>query len=180
MRSRSCVDVLPGPNAEKCFGKKTCPQFQSIADEGACRKTPVAAENHHLEAKKVAGADGCCRGPHIDIGDDDLIPVTTNVFNLPERLVAKADPALIAGDEQHLAAVAESLEQQIADLSGRLHAQRRAPGGKGRRAVDWDLEIHRLTANLRMLQRFGLDLCLGRIVSADSDEPVYIGRLGLT
>jgi hypothetical protein len=37
------------------FGKKTCPQFQSIADEGACRKTPVAAENHHLEAKKVAG-----------------------------------------------------------------------------------------------------------------------------
>ena len=109
-----------------------------------------------------------------------MIPVTTNLFNLPERLVAKADPALIAGDEQHLAAVAESLEQQIADLSGRLDAQRRAPGGKGRRAVDRDLEIHRLTANLRMLQRFGLDLCLGRTVSADSDEPVYIGRLGLT
>ena len=35
--------------------KKTLRHFQSIADWGACRKTPVAAENHHLEAKKVAG-----------------------------------------------------------------------------------------------------------------------------
>ncbi len=109
-----------------------------------------------------------------------MIPVTTNVFNLPEHLVAKADPALIAADEQHLAAVAESLEQQIADLSDQLDAQRRAPGGKGRAALDRDLEIHRLTANLRVLRRFGLDLCLGRMVSADSREPVYIGRVGLT
>jgi hypothetical protein len=29
--------------------------FQSIANWGACRKPPVAAENRHLEAKKVAG-----------------------------------------------------------------------------------------------------------------------------
>ena len=42
------------------------------------------------------------------------------------------------------------------------------------------MEIHRLTARLRVLRRFGLDLCLGRIVSADNPEPVYIGRLGLT
>jgi len=109
-----------------------------------------------------------------------VIPVTTNVFNLPERLVAKADPAMIAGDELHLAAVAESLAQQIADLSDQLDVQRKAPGGKGRVALDRDLEIHRLTANLRMLRRFGLDLCLGRMVSADSPEPVYIGRVGLT
>ena len=109
-----------------------------------------------------------------------MIPVTTTAFDLPEHLVAKADPALIAGDEQHLAAVAESLEQQIADLSERLDAQRRAPGGTGRKAMDRDLEIHRLTANLRLLRRFGLDLCLGRLVYADGSEPVYIGRLGLT
>jgi hypothetical protein len=109
-----------------------------------------------------------------------VTPVTTNVFNLPDRLVAKADPALIAGDAKHFAAVAEALEQQIADLSGRLDAQRRAPGGKGRQAVDRDLEIHRLTANLRLLRRFGLDLCLGRMVYAGGSEPVYIGRLGLT
>jgi hypothetical protein len=109
-----------------------------------------------------------------------VIPVTTNVFNLPDHLVAKADPALIAGDEQHLAAVAESLAQQIADLSDQLDAQRKAPGGKGRAALDRDLEIHRLTASLRVLRRFGLDVCLGRMVSADSPEPVYIGRVGLT
>jgi hypothetical protein len=109
-----------------------------------------------------------------------VIPVTTNVFNLPDHLVAKADPALIAGDEQHLAAVAESLAQQIADLSDQLDTQRKAPGGKGRAALDRDLEIHRLTASLRVLRRFGLDVCLGRMVSADSPEPVYIGRVGLT
>jgi Viral (Superfamily 1) RNA helicase len=109
-----------------------------------------------------------------------VIPVTTNVFNLPDHLVAKADPALIAGDEQHLAAVAESLAQQIAGLSDQLDAQRKAPGGKGRAALDRDLEIHRLTASLRVLRRFGLDVCLGRMVSADSAEPVYIGRVGLT
>ena len=62
-----------------------------------------------------------------------MIPVTTNVFNLPERLVAKADPALIAGDEEHFAAVAESLAQQIADLSDRLDASARPLGARGER-----------------------------------------------
>ena len=46
--------------------------------------------------------------------------------------------------------------------------------------MDRDLEVHRLTARLRALRRFGLDLCLGHIVGADDPEPVYIGRLGLT
>jgi DNA helicase IV len=106
-------------------------------------------------------------------------PLTTSAFDLPERLSAKADPALIAGDERHFAAIAESLEQSIAELSGRLDAERKAPGGIGQAAMDRDLEVHRLTARLRVLRRFGLDLCLGRIVGADHAEPVYIGRLGL-
>jgi hypothetical protein len=106
--------------------------------------------------------------------------LTTSAFNLPDRLAAKADPALIAGDERHFAAIAESLEQSIADLSSRLDAERQAPGGIGQKAMDRDMEIHRLTARLRTLRRFGLDLCLGRIVRADNPEPVYIGRLGLT
>ncbi len=87
---------------------------------------------------------------------------------------------LIAGDERHFVAIAESLEQSIADLSDRLDAERRAPGGIGQEAMDRDMEVHRLTARLRALRRFGLDLCLGNIVSADNPEPVYIGRLGLT
>ncbi|MFF2569323.1 RNA polymerase recycling motor ATPase HelR [Streptomyces sp. NPDC058084] len=104
----------------------------------------------------------------------------TSAFDLPDRLSAKADPKLIAADEQHFTAVAESLEQTIAELSAQLDAARLAPGGAGREAMERDAEIHRLTARLRTLRRFGLDLCLGRIVGADDGEPVYIGRLGLT
>ncbi|WP_043630798.1 RNA polymerase recycling motor ATPase HelR [Nonomuraea candida] len=107
-------------------------------------------------------------------------PLTAGVFHLSDQLAAKADPALIAGDERHFAAIAESLERSIAELSERLDAARRAPGGLGRQALDRDLEIHRLTARLRALRRFGLDLCLGRMVGADDPEPVYVGRLGLT
>lgn len=105
---------------------------------------------------------------------------STSAFDLPERLAAKADPGLIAGDERHFAAVAESLDRTIAELSESLDATRRAPGGAGRAAMDRDAEIHRLTGRLRALRRFGLDLCLGRIVAADTPEPLYIGRLGLT
>jgi hypothetical protein len=107
-------------------------------------------------------------------------PLTASAFDLPGHLSAKADPALIADDEQHFAAIAESLEQSIAGLSGRLDAERKAPGGIGQETMDRDMEIHRLAARLRALRRFGLDLCLGHIVSADNPEPVYIGRLGLT
>ena len=114
------------------------------------------------------------------IGADNVNSLTTSAFDLPERLAAKADPALIAADEQHFAAIAQSLEQSIADLAERLEAELKAPGGIGQRAMDRDMEIHRLSARLRTLLRFGLDLCLGRIVGADSSDPVYIGRLGLT
>jgi hypothetical protein len=106
--------------------------------------------------------------------------MTVSAFDLPGRLAAKADPALISGDERHFAAIAESLEQSIADLSGRLDAERKAPGGIGQAAMDRDMQVYRLATRLRTLRRFGLDLCLGRIVSADNPEPVYIGRLGLT
>ena len=101
------------------------------------------------------------------VGADRADSSTTSAFDLPDHLAAKADPALIAGDEQHFAAIAESLEQSIAELSDRLDAERRAPGGTGQEALDRDLEVHRLTARLRTLRRFGLDLCLGRIVAAD-------------
>jgi hypothetical protein len=107
-------------------------------------------------------------------------PLTNSAFDLPGHLSPKADPTLIAGDEEHFAAIAQSLEQSIADLSGRLDAERMAPGGIGQEAMDRDVEIHRLTARLRILRRFGLDLCLGRMVSAQDPEPVYVGRLGLT
>lgn len=108
------------------------------------------------------------------------MPLATSAFDLPDHLSPKADPTLIAGDEEHFAAIAESLEQSIADLSERLDAARKAPGGRGQEAMDRDMEIHRLTARLRALRRFGLDLCLGHMVRADDPAPVYVGRLGLT
>lgn len=109
-----------------------------------------------------------------------MSPVTASAFALPERLAAKADPAMIGADERQLAAVAECVQHRVADLSEQVEALRLAPGGRGRGAMDRDLEIHRLTAQLRLLRRFGLDLCLGRMVLADRSEPVYIGRVGLT
>ncbi|TQL58900.1 RNA polymerase recycling motor ATPase HelR [Oryzihumus leptocrescens] len=106
-------------------------------------------------------------------------PVRTSAFDLPERLTHKADPALVAGDEEHFAAIAQSLEGTIAELSDRLDAARSAPGGSGQHAMERDMEVHRLTARLRTLRRFGLDLCLGRMVGTDDSGPVYVGRLGL-
>lgn len=105
---------------------------------------------------------------------------TTSAFNLPDRLARKADPALIADDERHFSALARSLQESIDDLSGRLDRARRSPGRTGQEAMDRDLEVHRLTARLRALRRYGLDLCLGRVVRADDPEPLYIGRFGLT
>ncbi len=119
-------------------------------------------------------------------------PLNTSVFDLPDDLAGKADPSLIAGDEKHFAAIAESLEQTVRLLSQRLDDARKPssdageqvfdwePGGAGQQALDRDQEVHRLTARLRTLNRFGLDLCLGHMVGADDAEPVYIGRLGLT
>ncbi len=106
-------------------------------------------------------------------------PMTTNAFDLPERLAHKADPALIADDEAHFAAIEGALEESIAELSGRLDAVRRTGGG-AQDLLERDLETHRLAGRLRTLRRFGLDLCLGRMVGAEDPEPVYVGRLGLT
>ncbi len=106
--------------------------------------------------------------------------MTLPAFDLPDRLAAKADPALVAGDERHFAAIAESLEETVADLSRRLDAELRAPAGEGQETMDRDLEVHRLSSRLRALRRYGLDLCLGHVVSSDDPEPLYVGRLGLT
>jgi hypothetical protein len=106
---------------------------------------------------------------------------TTSAFNLPDHLTAKADPALIGGDEQHFAAIGESLEQSIADLSDRLDAERKAPGGIGQEAMDRDMQVRRLTSRLRALRRFGLDLCLLAILmdSHGGDVPADLLRKSL-
>src|SRR5918998_844683 len=128
------------------------------------RPVPVSSPTYESPEKSI--------GAHVE-------SLTTSAFDLPDTLSHKADPALIAVDEQHFAAVAESLRQSIADLTDRLDAERRAPGGTGQAALDRDLEVHRLTARLCALRRFGLDLCLGHVVHDDDPQPLDVGRLGL-
>jgi hypothetical protein len=104
-------------------------------------------------------------------------PLNPAAFNLPERLAAKAEPALISRDEEHFSAIANSLETQIADLVRHLDIQRKAPGGKGQEGVERDAEIRRITSRLRLMQRYGIDLCLGRMKMTDDfppEGPAYI------
>lgn len=102
-----------------------------------------------------------------------------SAFDLPEHLAAKADPDLVDADERHFAAISVSLEKSITDLTNRIDEARKAPRQLGQEALERDMLEHRLGSELRALRRFGLDLCLGRMVDAETSEAVYIGRLGL-
>lgn len=103
---------------------------------------------------------------------------SASAFALPEALSAKAAPALIADDEQFFTRVETTLGANVADLTERLATARRAPGTGGTAALERDQEVHRLTSQLRLFGRYGLDLCLGRMVAADGSI-AYVGRLGL-
>ncbi|MFE4948987.1 RNA polymerase recycling motor ATPase HelR [Leifsonia sp. NPDC056665] len=108
-----------------------------------------------------------------------MVTASPPAFALPENLCAKSAPALIADDERHFAAIDGTLRKTVAELSDQLAAELRAPGGHGQKALDRDTEVRRLSARLRALGRFGIDVCLGRMVT-DAAETVYIGRFGLT
>lgn len=105
--------------------------------------------------------------------------VPWTAFELTDNLAAKSSSALIADDDRFFAALAESIEQSIADTSERLGAVQKSEVRMGQEAMERDFEIHRLTARLRSLRRFGLDLCLGHMVEAQSGNTVYIGRAGV-
>ncbi|NUQ31996.1 MAG: AAA family ATPase, partial [Dermatophilaceae bacterium] len=108
---------------------------------------------------------------------------TTDAFDLPAHLSHKSDPALVAADAEHFAAIARSLDRTVTELAERLDTVRRARAGHGQTALERDQEVHRLTARLRALRRYGIDLTLGRMVAqgdSGASEPVYVGRFGLT
>lgn len=102
-----------------------------------------------------------------------------SAFDLADDVRGKSDPVLIAGDERHFAAIATSLQHGIADTVRRLESARKAEADIGQALMERDFEIHRLTARLTSLRRYGLDLCLGHIVFASGSTTVYIGRAGL-
>ena len=100
------------------------------------------------------------------------------IFQLPPRLAAKADPSLIGADEAHLSRVAATLDAQAGALASELDQLRKEAAGRGRKALDRDLAIHRLSGRLGILRRFGRDVCLGRVVGPDGTA-TYIGRIGV-
>ena len=105
--------------------------------------------------------------------------MTPSAFDLPERISAKADPALIADDDRRFAAIAAAVARQTAELEARLAEVRLRVGENNQEVLERDLEAHELASRLRLLGRFGLDVCLGRMVPADGGETVYVGRLSL-
>lgn len=106
-------------------------------------------------------------------------PQDTAPFALDDSHAAKADPTLIDTDRDHFRVIGAALARSIAELETALAETRRTTARHGTAALERDQEVHRLTARLRTLRRYDLDLCLGRVVHADSDEPTYVGRLGL-
>jgi len=102
----------------------------------------------------------------------------TSAFALPARLHAKGEPALIAMDERVFTRIRRSLDTAAADTEARLARTRLLPGRSGQEAMDRDLETQRLSARLRLLRRFGLDACIGRMTATDGTHR-YVGRFGL-
>ena len=103
----------------------------------------------------------------------------TSAFALPDRLAAKAAPLLIAEDERRFAAISAAVTRQLGELERRVEHVRRRVGENNQELLERDLETHELSSRIRMLSRFGLDVCLGRMVVDGDDEPVYVGRLSL-
>ena len=106
-------------------------------------------------------------------------PLESSMFVLPQRLAGKADLRFTARDEQQFAAIEAAIGQQREEIAGRLNARRKATARFGGEVVERDQEIRRLSSQLAFLQRFGVDLCLGRMVMEAQADPMYIGRAGL-
>src|SRR5690606_27639752 len=118
------------------------------------------------------------RGP-ADRREWRTVTLDGSAFALPENRAAKADPAAISADDERLREIDRALDAARADLERRLADARIADGGAGQDAMDRDIAVHHLAARQKVLRRFSIDLCLGRIVPADGSEALYIGRTGL-
>lgn len=103
--------------------------------------------------------------------------MTESLFALPDS--PKADPALIERDQEHFAAIATAVDSQIRDLTRRRDETRRVRTASGQSALERDLETHRITARLRLLERYGSDVVLGHMQLEDQPHATYIGRVGI-
>lgn len=90
---------------------------------------------------------------------------------------AKADPALIDADVRHFARIEAGLAAEREALDRRLAELLATPGGNGQEAYEREVEVVRLNRRARLLRRFGVDLCIGRVITDAGTR--YIGRIGL-
>ncbi|WP_062304993.1 RNA polymerase recycling motor ATPase HelR [Demequina subtropica] len=107
------------------------------------------------------------------------MPADAAAFALADPTHPKSAPALIAADPRHLARVHEALAARIATLDARLRDELRTHADAGQGAVERDQRIRHLESRLRMLRRYDVAACLGRMVATDGTV-TYIGRFGLT
>src|SRR5690606_39506290 len=141
------------------------PPSSTYSARGVLRQGPLRGAESPLQRGPSRPARPRRTGPELmtlpdaPVTADRTTAATTTtgspVFDLPARLVAKADPALVAVDERHFAAIAASLEHSVADLEPRPAAPRRAPRGSGTEAREPDHDDHRLRGRLPLLHRSG-------------------------
>lgn len=102
-----------------------------------------------------------------------------DLFALPPERAAKDRPVLLTADRAHFRAMQAAIQTSLAGLTEQLETTRALPARPGQELLERDLETHRLAGQLRMLRRYSVDLCLGRMTPADGSPPVYVGRVGL-
>src|SRR5215218_6248702 len=95
-------------------GEDSPSPFPTYSATGGWRQGPGRASESPAEAETRTW--GWRDVGVVWMGADRINLSTTSAFDLPDHLTAKAAPALIAGDEQHFAAIERTLEQSIADL----------------------------------------------------------------
>lgn len=110
--------------------------------------------------------------------------VTDSFFDLsPEHPAYPSSTAtphsLTERDARQFAAIVEALAAERVALTARRVAALAARATAGQAVVERDLDVQRTTARLGLLGRFDADLCLGRMILAGRDEPLYVGRTAL-
>ncbi len=100
-------------------------------------------------------------------------------FALPPRLRAKATRELVGVDATQFDRLSTALDEALAQTSERLNQFRSAPVRPGQEALERDLNVHNLSSRIRLLSRYGADLCLGRMVPTNGETVTYVGRVGI-
>ena len=157
-----------GRGHEKGGGNQRPPPHPTYSAPGALPQDPCRA------------AESPAPGHTLRTGADHVTPLTTSAFDLPDHLAAKADPAMIAAGRGALRG--DRGEPRADDRRPVRPPRRRAQGARRRRAGGDGPRPGDPPADRPAARRCDGSAwtCVWVGWSADDDEAVYIGRLGLT